>query len=122
MLIEISVPSGEKFCFTAFKMLSYSEHEVHYSKFLMAFDLETLKLLIGIFSIVIGTISGFMALLVEYKDKATGRVTKWGRYALSGLGFSFLLGASNAWVDYVNKSREAQNAVKQSKENIGAFK
>lgn len=68
-------------------------------------------------SIFGATASGVMALLVEYKDKETGKITKWGRYALLGLAISFLIGTSNAWVDYIQKSWESRDAAEKSRIN-----
>jgi len=83
----------------------------------MTFDLELLKVILGILSIFGATVSGVAALLVEYKDKKTGRITKWGRYALFGLAISFLIGTSNAWIDYTQKSRETRDAAERSRIN-----
>ncbi len=76
----------------------------------MPFDLELLKTILSIFSIFVFTASGVAALLVEYKDKATGKITKWGGCALFGLAASFLIGTSNLLIDYTQKSREAREA------------
>src|SRR5262249_17892414 len=83
----------------------------------MTFDLGLLKVILGILSIFGATVSGVAALLVEYKDKKTGRITKWGRYALCGLAVSFLIGTSNAWIDYTQKSRETRDAAGRSRIN-----
>jgi hypothetical protein len=82
----------------------------------MSLDFELFKTVLGFMSIVGGTISGVAALLVEYKDKNTGKVTKWGRYALIGVGVSFLIGASNLWLDYTQKKRESREAANKSRE------
>lgn len=82
----------------------------------MTFDLELLKAILGVFSIVGATASGIAALLVDYRDKTTGKVTKWGRYALFGLALSFLIGGSNLWVDYTQKTREARETADRSRE------
>ena len=81
---------------------------------MMTFDLELLKVILGIVSIFGATASGIAALLVEYKDKKTGRITKWGRYALYGLAISFLIGTSNLWIDYTQKSRQTRDDAKKS--------
>ncbi|HEY7245566.1 MAG TPA: hypothetical protein VH678_16975 [Xanthobacteraceae bacterium] len=83
----------------------------------MTFNLDFLKAILGLLSIVGGTASGIAVLLVDYKDKKTGQITKWGRYALFGIGISFLIGASNLWIDYVQKSRETRNAAERAREN-----
>jgi hypothetical protein len=83
----------------------------------MTFDIDFLKAILGLLSIVGGTASGIAALLVEYKDKKTGQITKWGCYALFGVAISFLIGASNLWIDYVQKSRETRNAAERAREN-----
>ena len=83
----------------------------------MTFDLELLKVILGILSISGATVSGVAALLVEYKDKKTGRITKWGRYALYGIAISFLIGTSNLWIDYTQKSRQASNDAEKSRIN-----
>jgi hypothetical protein len=74
----------------------------------MNFDL--LKLALAALSITVGTASGVAALLVDFKDKATGKPTKWGRYALFGLAGSFVVGLSNLAVDYAQKTRQAVDA------------
>jgi hypothetical protein len=83
----------------------------------MTFDLELLKTLLGLFSIIGATASGVAALVVDYKDKETGKITKWGRYALSGLAISLLIGVSNLWIDYTEKSRATTNAAEESRAN-----
>jgi hypothetical protein len=83
----------------------------------MTFDLEFLKVILGILSILGATASGIAALLVEYKDKKTGRITKWGRYALYGLAISFLIGTSNLWIDYAQKSRQTRDDAEKSRIN-----
>jgi hypothetical protein len=80
----------------------------------MTFDLEFLKVILGILSIFGATASG---LLVEYKDKKTGRITKWGRYALYGLAISFLIGTSNLWIDYAQKSRQTRDDAEKARIN-----
>jgi hypothetical protein len=50
----------------------------------MTFDVEFIKTIIGVVSLAIGTASGVAALLVEFKDKATNKVTKWGRLHWEG--------------------------------------
>ena len=82
----------------------------------MTFDLELLKAILGIISIFAGTAFGVLALLVEYKDKKTGKITRWGRYAILGLAASFLVGALNLWISYTQKSHEAQVAAERSRE------
>jgi hypothetical protein len=82
----------------------------------MSLDFELLKAVLGIFSIVGGTVSGIAALLVDYRDKKTGKITKWGRYALLGVGGAFLIGTSNLWLDYTQKTREAREAANKSRE------
>src|SRR5262245_25265881 len=83
----------------------------------MTFDLEFLKAILGIASIFGATVSGVAALLVEYKDRKTGRITKWGRYALCGLAISFLIGTSNLWIDYTEKSRKTRDDAERSRIN-----
>jgi hypothetical protein len=83
----------------------------------MTFDLEFLRVVLGLISIVGGTASGVAALLVEYKNKKTGKITRWGRFALFGIAISFLIGTSNLWVDYAIKSRETRNAAETSRSN-----
>lgn len=83
----------------------------------MIYDLDFLKTLLGLFSIVGATASGVTALLVDYKNKKTGKITKWGRFALYGLAISFLIGASNLWIDYIQKSRENRNATEAARIN-----
>jgi hypothetical protein len=83
----------------------------------MTFDPEFLQTILGILSIFGATASGVMALLVEYKDKKTGRMTKWGRYALCGLAISFLIGTSNLWIDYTQKSRKTRDDAERSRIN-----
>ena len=78
----------------------------------MNFDL--LKLALTALSITVGTASGVAALLVDFKDKATGKPTKWGRYALFGLASSFVVGLSNLAVDYAQKSRQAVDALQRA--------
>jgi len=41
----------------------------------MPSDLELLRVTLGLFSIIGGTLFGIAALLVEYKDKETGKIT-----------------------------------------------
>ena len=82
----------------------------------MTFDPAVLKVILSVFSIIGGTASGVAALLVEYKDKETGKITKWGRYALFGLAASFLVGTLNLWVDYTQKSRKFREAAERSRE------
>jgi hypothetical protein len=69
-------------------------------------NLDVAKSLIGIISIAVATVSGISALLVDFRDKVTGRVTKWGRYAVFGLAASFFIGTINLWIDYVQKSKD----------------
>jgi hypothetical protein len=83
----------------------------------MTFDLEFLRVVLGLLSIAGGTASGVAALLVEYKNKKTGRITRWGRFALIGIAISFLIGTSNLWVDYAIKSRETRNAAETARTN-----
>src|SRR5262245_20345914 len=83
----------------------------------MTFDLEFLKAVLGIVSIFGATVSGVAALLVEYKDRKAGRITKWGRYALYGLAISFLIGTSNLWIDYTQKSRQTREDAEKSRIN-----
>jgi hypothetical protein len=83
----------------------------------MTFDLDLIKTLLGLFSIVGATTSGVAALVIDYKNKETGKITRWGRYALFGLGISFLIGACNLWIDYVEKSRATRNAAEESRTN-----
>jgi hypothetical protein len=81
------------------------------------FDLDLLKAVLGVISILGGTVSGMAALLVDFKDKKSGRVTKWGRYALYGIATSFFIGTSNLWIDYSLKSRDARDAAEKSRAN-----
>jgi hypothetical protein len=48
-------------------------------------DLEDLKFVFAIFAILVGTASGVAALLVEFKHKETGKITRWGYYPIGGL-------------------------------------
>jgi hypothetical protein len=80
----------------------------------MMSNLELLKYLLGFISIIGATVSGIAALLVEYK--VGGKITKWGRRAIAGLAVSFLVGASNLWVDYTQKSRESNEAARRTQE------
>ncbi len=82
----------------------------------MPLDFELLKTILGFVSIIGGTVSGVAALLVEYKDKETGKITKWGRYALIGVGASFLIGASNLWLDYTQKKNESRETANKQRE------
>jgi hypothetical protein len=82
----------------------------------MTFDLEFLKTVISVLSLALGTASGVAALLVEFKDKATGAITKWGRYALSGLAASFLIGTANQLIDYSSKTQQAREAAKTAQQ------
>jgi hypothetical protein len=68
----------------------------------MSTNFELFKVILGLFSIIGGTVSGVAALLVDYKDK-DGEITKWGRYAVIGLGASFLIGTSNLRLFSENK-------------------
>ena len=61
--------------------------------------------------------SGIAALFVDHKDKKTGRITKWGRYAVFGLAISFLIGVSNLWIDYTEKARTTKNAAEETRAN-----
>lgn len=85
----------------------------------MLFDFELLRTVFGLLTIVVGTASGIAALLVDYRDKQTGQITKWGRYAILGIGASFVIGAINLWVDYTQKqlqTREAANRAREASE------
>lgn len=77
-------------------------------------SLDLIKLALGALSVAVGTASGVAALLVDFKDKATGRITKWGRYAVFGLAGAFVVGISNLAVDYVQKSRQAVEASRRA--------
>jgi len=83
----------------------------------VTFDLEFLRTLLGFFSIIGATVSGIAALFVDLKDKKTGRITKWGRYAVFGLAISFLIGVSNLWIDYTEKARTTKNAAEETRAN-----
>ncbi|MCW5735792.1 MAG: hypothetical protein KIS73_16805 [Enhydrobacter sp.] len=78
----------------------------------MNFDL--VKLALAALSVAVGTASGVAALLVDFKDRVTGRITKWGRLAVLGLASSFVVGISNLAVDYVQKSRQAVEASRRA--------
>src|SRR5262249_42474697 len=80
----------------------------------MTFDLEFLKAILGVLSIVGATASGVMALLVDFKNRATGKITKWGLCALLGLAISFLIGTITAWVDYFQKARETRDVAEKT--------
>jgi hypothetical protein len=80
-------------------------------------DLDFSKTLVGVLSIAVSTASGTAALLVDFKDKSAGKITKWGRYALAGLAVSFLIGTLNQFIDYTAKSRQAQEAAKKAQES-----
>jgi hypothetical protein len=82
----------------------------------MLSDFDLVKTILGLLSIVGATASGIAALLVDFRDKATGKITKWGRYAVLGVGTSFLIGASNLWVDYTQKKLEARETANKSRE------
>lgn len=82
----------------------------------MSVDLELLKTILGFVSVFGATVSGVAALLVDYRDKTTGKITKWGRYALLGLGLSFLIGGSNLFLDYTQKEDETRDAVNRARE------
>lgn len=79
-------------------------------------NLDLIKLVLAVLSVAVGTVSGVAALLVDFKDRATGRITKWGRYAVLGLASSFVIGTSNLAVDYVQKSRQAVAASRRAQE------
>src|SRR5271168_5401941 len=83
----------------------------------MTFDLDLLKTFLGLFSIAGATTSGVAALVVDYRNKETGKITRWGRYAIFGLATSFLIGVSNLWIDYVEKSRATRTAEEESRVN-----
>jgi hypothetical protein len=82
----------------------------------MAFNLDFVQSGVGILSIALGTASGVAALLFDFKNKRTGKITKWGRYALCGLALSFFIGAVNLWIDYIQKSNAAAESRKKSQE------
>jgi hypothetical protein len=77
-------------------------------------SLELFQTILGFLSIVVSTVAGVTALLVEYRDKETGKITKWGRYALIGLATSFLIGGINLSVDYIKKTRESRETAQKT--------
>lgn len=51
------------------------------------------------------------------RTKKPAKTTRWGRYALFGLAISFLIGTSNLWIDYIEKSRASRSAAEESRTN-----
>jgi len=56
-------------------------------------DLDGLLKFVQYCSIIIAGVFGILALFVDYKDEATKKITFWGKFAVSGVLFSTLLGA-----------------------------
>jgi hypothetical protein len=74
----------------------------------MPLALEYVVPIIKFASIMLGGVSGILALLVDFKDKE-GRITRWGRLALWGVVISFILSAIMQTIE-IYKDRQAAKA------------
>jgi hypothetical protein len=79
-------------------------------------DADFLKTILGMGSLVAGAVSGAAALFVDFRDKKTGKITKWGKYALGGILVSLAIGTSNAVIDYGQSVSKARQEMEKSRE------
>jgi hypothetical protein len=80
----------------------------------MVWDFDLTKSVLSLLGVAGSTASGVAALLVDFKDKQTGRVTKWGKLAIWGLSCSFLINAISLSLEYWHQKSEAQEAAQKT--------